>query len=67
MPLMTLATEIAAHSGCIIYDALFVALAESEDTVVVTADKKLLKALKATHYAERGVHLADAAHVLPHP
>lgn len=45
LPLMSLATEVAAHSGCIIYDALFVALAESEDTVVVTADEKLLKAL----------------------
>jgi predicted nucleic acid-binding protein len=31
LPLMTLATEIAAHSGCIIYDALFLALAESEE------------------------------------
>lgn len=40
---MMLATEIAAHGGCIIYDALFVSIAESEDTVVVTADEKLLK------------------------
>jgi hypothetical protein len=31
LPLMTLATEIAAHSECIIYDALFLALAESEE------------------------------------
>ena len=48
LPLMTLATEIAANSGCIIYDALFVALAESEATVVVTADGKLLNALEGT-------------------
>lgn len=57
LPLMPLATEIATRSECIIYDALFVALAESEDTVVVTADGKLLKALEGTPYAKRGVHL----------
>jgi hypothetical protein len=34
LSLMPLATEIAANSGCIIYDALFVALAEYENTVV---------------------------------
>jgi predicted nucleic acid-binding protein len=66
LPLMPLATEIAANSGCIIYDALFVALAESEDTVVVTADGELLNALEGTPYARRGVHLRDAASVLPH-
>jgi predicted nucleic acid-binding protein len=60
LPLMPLATEITTHSGCIIYDALFVALAESEDTVVVTADKKLLEALKGTPYEKRGMNLKDA-------
>ena len=65
LTLMPLAAEIAADSGCIIYDALFVALAESEDTVVVTADKKLLRALEGTRYAARGVHLEDATDVLP--
>ncbi len=65
LPLMPLAIEIATHSKCIIYDALFVALAESEDTVVVTADEKLLKALEGTPYAKRGVHLKDVASVLP--
>jgi predicted nucleic acid-binding protein len=65
LPLMPQATEIVAHCGCIIYDALFVALAESEDTVVVTADRKLLKALAGTPYVRRGVHLKDAANVLP--
>lgn len=65
LALMPLAAEIAADSGCIIYDALFVALAESEGTVVVTADKKLLKELEGTRYAERGVYLADAADILP--
>ncbi len=65
LPLMTRATEIAADSGCIIYDALFVALAELEDTVVITADQKLLNALEGTLYAKRGVHLRDATRVLP--
>lgn len=65
LPLMPLATNVAAESGCIIYDALFVALAESEETVVVTADEKLLRALEGTRYAARGVHLKDAAKVLP--
>ena len=64
LSLMPLATEIAAHSGCIIYDALFVALAESEDTVVVTADEKLLRALEGTPYIKRGLHLKDVANVL---
>jgi predicted nucleic acid-binding protein len=67
LPLMTLATEIAAESECIIYDALFVALADSEDTVVITADEKLLKALEGTPYAKRGVHLRDASSVVPAP
>jgi predicted nucleic acid-binding protein len=65
LPLMTLPTEIAANSGCIIYDALFVALAESEATVVVTADGELLYALEGTPYAKRAVHLGEAASVLP--
>lgn len=64
LPLMTLATQVAVSSGCIIYDALFVALAESEDTVVVTADRKLLKALEGTPYQERGLNLEDAMSAL---
>ena len=67
LSLMPLATEIAIQSECIIYDALFVTLAESEDTVVATADEKLLKALEGTPYARRGIHLVDAANVLRHP
>lgn len=64
LPLMPLATEIAASTSCIVYDALFVALADSEGTVVITADEKLLTTLKGTPYAERGLHLKDAARVL---
>lgn len=49
--LMPRAAEIALHTRAIIYDALFLALAEDSETVVVTADGKLLKALKDTPYA----------------
>jgi predicted nucleic acid-binding protein len=59
LPLMPLATEIATRSKCIIYDALLVALAESEETILVTADGKLLRALKETSYKKRGLHLQE--------
>ena len=44
--LMPRAAEITLESGVIIYDALFLALAEDADTLVVTADGKLLKTLE---------------------
>jgi predicted nucleic acid-binding protein len=62
--LMPEATEIAAATGCIIYDALFVALAELEDTVVITADEKLLKALKGSQYEYRVQHLRNVSELL---
>ncbi len=37
--------------GVIIYDALFLALAEDAQTSMITADDKLLKALKGTDYS----------------
>jgi predicted nucleic acid-binding protein len=42
-PLTPRAVEIALESGVIVYDALFLALAEEAGTVVVTADDKLLR------------------------
>lgn len=45
------AAAIANETGAIIYDALFLALAEDTDTVMVTADGKLLQALKSTRHA----------------
>lgn len=45
------AAEIANETGAIVYDALFLALAEDAQTVVVTADGKLLRALDGTRYA----------------
>ena len=45
------AAEIANETGTIIYDTLFLALAEDAQTVMVTADDRLLRALKGTRYA----------------
>jgi predicted nucleic acid-binding protein len=58
--LMPRAAEITLESGVIIYDTLFLALAENTDTLVVTADGKLLKALESTSYAHLAYPLADA-------
>ncbi len=52
------AAEIARETGVIVYDALFLALAEDAQTVVVTADGKLLKALESTPYARLARSLA---------
>lgn len=52
------AVEIALSSGVVVYDALFLALAEDLQTIVVTDDRKLLKALEGTPYAR-------LAHPLP--
>ncbi len=40
------------RTNVIVYDALFLALAEYADTVVVTADGKLLKAVEGTSFAK---------------
>ena len=45
------AAKIANETGVVVYDALFLALAEDADTAMVTADGKLLRALKSTRYA----------------
>lgn len=49
--LMPRAAEIVFDSGAIIYDALFIALAESADAITLTADGKLLSTLEGTDYA----------------
>jgi predicted nucleic acid-binding protein len=63
--LMPRAAEITLESGVIVYDALFLGLAEGAGTVVVTADRKLLKALEDTPYAYLGHPLTDAGSLLP--
>jgi predicted nucleic acid-binding protein len=45
------AAEIADETGTIVYDTLFLTLAEDAQTVMVTADGRLLRALKGTRYA----------------
>lgn len=61
--LMPRSVEVA-ESGAIIYDALFITLAEATDTTVVTADDRLLEALKNTPFETRARHLADVASLL---
>lgn len=58
-PLTPRAAEISLETGAIIYDALFLALAEEANTVMVTADGKLSTALKDTPYARLACDLAN--------
>ena len=53
---LPLALEIAATCDRTIYDALYVALAEVENTYVVTADMRLFNAFANTKWAGR-VHI----------
>ena len=59
------AVEITLDSGAVVYDALFLALAEEAGTLVVTADIKLLQTLRGTSYARLAYHLADVASLAP--
>lgn len=58
------AVEITFESGAIIYDALFLALAEETGTVMVTADDKLLRTLKGTSYGDLARSLAEVSVLL---
>jgi len=49
--LMPRAAEIVLETGVIVYDALFLALAEVADTILVTADEKLLRTVENTVFA----------------
>jgi len=63
--LMPAAVEIAFETEVIIYDALFLALADSFQTVVVTADERsLLKQTRNTAYERLAVHLSDVEELL---
>ena len=53
------AAQITLSTGVIIYDALFLALAEETGTVMVTADRKLLRTLEGTPHARLAHPLAD--------
>lgn len=57
--LMPRAVEITFDSGAIVYYALFLALAEDSSTQMVTADRKLLRALEGTPYSRLARSLKD--------
>jgi predicted nucleic acid-binding protein len=57
--LMLRATDITFETSAIVYDSLFLALAEDAGTVVVTDDGKLLQTLENTPYARLAHPLAD--------
>lgn len=58
-PLPSRACNISLETGAIVYDALFLALAEETNTVMITADDKILKSLKDTPYARLAHDLAN--------
>lgn len=63
--LMPRAVEIALQTRVIVYDALFLALAENAGTAVVAADGKLLKTLKGTPYARLAHTLTNVGSLVP--
>ena len=65
--LIARAVELTLETSVIVYDALFLALAEDADTLVVTADSKLLKALENTPYARLAHPLAEVHNLIPNP
>ncbi len=63
--LMPRAAEITFETGVIVYDALFLALAKDSETVVITADGRLLKALEGTAHARLAHPLTDVGSLVP--
>ena len=63
--LMPAAVEVDYNTDVIVYDALFLALAEGFETVVVTTDERsLLKRLRGTAYERLAVHLSGVGALL---
>lgn len=58
--LMPRAAEITVETGVIVYDALFVALAEATGAVMITADRRLLVSLNGTPYTHLAHSLVEA-------
>lgn len=58
------AAELYFETGVIIYDALFLVLAEVSDTVVITEDYKMLKRLEGTEHARLARSLAAAGELI---
>jgi len=63
--LMPRAVEITVETGVIVYDALFLALAEDAEAVMITSDGKLLKTLNGTPYAGLAHPLSDVGSFVP--
>jgi predicted nucleic acid-binding protein len=57
--LISSAVGISLDSGVIIYDALFLALAEDADAIFITADSKLLRSIEGTDYAHLACPLSE--------
>ena len=59
--LASLAFDIADRAHVTIYDALYIALADQRDDVLVTADRRLCDGLIGTPWAGRARHLSERA------
>ncbi len=65
--LMPAAVEVVRACGCTVYDALFVALAETgseERPALVTADERLMRTLEGTSYADLVLALGKVGELL---
>lgn len=51
--LLTIGFEIAAKTGCTVYDGLYLAAAVLHNAVVVTADKRLVQQASSTPFAQQ--------------
>lgn len=60
-PLVPRALALAVDLNHPLYDCLYVATAEMEAAPLVSADKRLLAALKASRFAGSAMHLREAA------
>lgn len=58
-PLMSRAARIAYETGVIVYDALFLALAENAETIMITDDNRLLRTLEGTPFASHARFLGE--------
>jgi predicted nucleic acid-binding protein len=60
-PLMPTALDLAMSLGQTVYDCLYLALAEEEDCVVVTADRRFHRVVAESVWADRVVWIEDMA------
>lgn len=60
-PLLPIATRLATQLDRIVYDCLYLALAERETARVVTADERFVNSLRQTQWSQRVLLLRDSA------